>query len=117
MIAPVALLLVCQLLGEIINRATGLPLPGAIIGLFLLLLWLTLRPRERPALTAVSSWLIAHLSVMFIPAAVGLIQQGAILRRYGAVMGLAAAVSTILTLLVTVGVFRWVARRTEDIRP
>lgn len=117
MIAAVALLLLCQLCGEIINRTTGLPLPGAIVGLFLLLVWLCLRPRERPALTAVSGWLLAHLSIMFVPAAVGLIQQGAILKRYGAVMGLAAAVSTILTLLVTVGVFRWVARRTESDRP
>ena len=47
MIAAIALLLVCQLLGELIHLATRLPLPGPVIGMFLLLGWLALRRRER----------------------------------------------------------------------
>ena len=37
MIGAIALLLVCQLAGEIIHRLTGLPLPGSVIGMVLLL--------------------------------------------------------------------------------
>lgn len=106
MIAAIALLVACQALGELIHRAVGLPLPGTVIGVFLLLGWLALWRRERPALDQVAAWLIGNMSVMFLPAAVGLIQQGPLLARYGLVIGLAAAVSTVLTLAVTVTVFR-----------
>ena len=43
-------LLVCLLAGEAIHRLTGLPLPGSVIGLGLLLAWLGLVRRERPTL-------------------------------------------------------------------
>ena len=48
MLAAIALLMTCQLMGEVIHRVTGLPLPGSVIGLVLLLGWLALVPRERP---------------------------------------------------------------------
>ena len=82
MIGAIALLLFCQLAGEVIHRLTGLPLPGAVIGLMLLLAWLALVPKERPTLKAVTAWLTAHLSIMFVPAAVGLVQQVGLIRTY-----------------------------------
>ena len=35
MIGAIALLLFCQLAGEILHRLTGLPLPGSVIGMVL----------------------------------------------------------------------------------
>lgn len=61
MIGAIALLLVCQLAGEVIHRLTSLPLPGSVIGMVLLLGWLGLVPRERLTLTQVTGWLTAHL--------------------------------------------------------
>ena len=113
MIGAIALLLVCQLAGEVIHRLTGLPLPGSVIGMVLLLAWLALVPRERLTLTQVTGWLTAHLSIMFVPAAVGLMEEGAILSRYGLGIVVAVAVSTLLTLAVTALVFRAVAGRDE----
>jgi len=107
----IALLLVCQLAGEFIRQLTGLPLPGSIIGMVLLIGWLAAVQRERPTLAAVSGWLTAHLSIMFVPAAVGLIDEGEALSRYGAGLAIATAASTILTMVVTVLVFRWALRR------
>ncbi len=107
MIGAIALLLFCQLAGEVIHRLTGLPLPGSVIGLMLLLAWLALIPKERPTLKAVTAWLTAHLSIMFVPAAVGLIEEGGPLSRYGVGILLATAVSTLLTMVVTAVVFRW----------
>nr|WP_314525781.1 CidA/LrgA family protein [uncultured Brevundimonas sp.] len=111
MIGAIALLLFCQLAGEVIHRLTGLPLPGAVIGLMLLLGWLALVPKERPTLKAVTAWLTAHLSIMFVPAAVGLIDEGAPLSRYGVGILAATAVSTLLTMVVTALVFRWAVKR------
>lgn len=114
MIGAIALLLVCQLAGEAIHRLTGLPLPGSVIGMVLLLAWLALIPRERLTLTQVTGWLTAHLSIMFVPAAVGVMEEGAILSRYGLGIVVAVVVSTLLTLAVTALVFRAVAGREPE---
>jgi len=111
MIGALALLLVCQLAGEALHRLAGAPLPGSVIGMLLLIGWLAALRKERPALEAVSAWLTAHLSIMFVPAAVGLIEQGPALSRYGIGLVVATAVSTVLTMAVTALVFRWAARR------
>jgi holin-like protein len=111
MIGAIALLLVCQLAGEAIHRLTGLPLPGAVIGMVLLVGWLALVRKERPTLEAVTGWLTAHLSIMFVPAAVGLIDEGAALSRYGVGIVVATVISVLLTLCVTALVFRWAVRR------
>lgn len=113
MIGAIALLLVCQLTGEVIHRLTGLPLPGSVIGMVLLLAWLAFVPRERLTLTQVTGWLTAHLSIMFVPAAVGVMEEGAIMSRYGLGIVVAVVASTLLTLVVTALVFRAVAGRDE----
>ena len=60
---------------------------------------------------AVTAWLTAHLSIMFVPAAVGLIDEGEPLSRYGIGILAATAVSTLLTMVVTALVFRWAVTR------
>ena len=112
-LGSLALLLLCQTAGEALRLSLGLPLPGSILGLMILLGWLALRPKDRLELAAVSAWLTAHLSVLFIPAAVGIMQQAEVFTRYG--LGLLAALigSTLLTMIVTAVVFRRVARWAE----
>lgn len=107
MLHAIFLLLACQLAGEALHRIAGVALPGTVIGMVLLTAWLALVPRERPGLTAVSGWLTAHLAVMFVPAAVGLVDEGEALSRYGVGLVVATLLSTLLTLAVTALVFRW----------
>lgn len=114
MLRAIFLLLACQLAGETIHRLSGLALPGSVIGMLLLVAWLALVPRERPGLAAVTGWLTAHLAIMFVPAAVGLVDQGAALSHFGAGLVLAVAVSTVMTLGVTALVFRWALRFAPD---
>ncbi|MCJ2188571.1 CidA/LrgA family protein [Novosphingobium beihaiensis] len=111
MLRAIFLLLACQLAGEAIHRLTGLALPGAVLGMILLLGWLALIPRERPALTAVTGWLTAHLAVMFVPAAVGLINEGDVLVTDGIGLAAATVCSTMLTMAVTALVFGWALKR------
>jgi len=111
MLRTIFLLIACQLLGEIVHRLTGLALPGSVIGMILLFAWLALVPRERPTLTVVTGWLTAHLAVMFVPAAVGLIDEGDVLKADGVGLVVATAISTFLTMAVTALVFRWALRR------
>jgi putative effector of murein hydrolase LrgA (UPF0299 family) len=53
------------------------------------------------------------MSIMLLPAAVGVMQQGGLLARYGLAIGLAALASTLLTLAVTAAVFRWASGSAE----
>ena len=109
----ITLLFACQLAGEALHRFAHIPLPGSILGMGLLLLVLALRPRERTALEKTTSWLTSHLSIMFLPMAVGLIDQGEALKNYGIGLAAATAFSTVLAMLAAVAVFRLAARRME----
>lgn len=117
MIGALSLLFVCEFAGDGIARVLGLPLPGSVLGMLILLLWLASVKRDRPVLGQVTGWLTAHLSVMFVPAAVGLIAQGAVLSRYGLALTVATVVSTLLTLVVTVLVFQGALRFVERRAP
>ena len=43
MLEALTLILVCQLVGEVAVLLTGLPLPGPVLGMLLLLAWLFVR--------------------------------------------------------------------------
>jgi holin-like protein len=53
---------------------------------------------------------LASLSLLFVPAGVGVVQYLGLLRDQGVALAAALAISTVLTLLVTVGVFLLVKR-------
>jgi len=113
MLGAIALLLICQMAGEAVHRFAGVPVPGSVIGMALLLVWLALVRRERPSLDVVTGWLTAHLAIMFVPAAVGLMNEGPVLARHGVAIIVATVISTLLTLVVTAQVFQWAVRRME----
>ncbi len=119
MLRGVFLLLSCQLVGEVLARSLDLPAPGPVIGLALLAAGLAIWSRRgAPAdldetdVGKAANALLGSLSLLFVPAGVGVVQYFDLLARYGLALGLALIVSTVLTLLATVGVFLWVKRRT-----
>lgn len=111
MLGAIGLLLVCQLAGEAIHRFLAIPLPGSVIGLAILLVWLAVVRRDQTDLAKVTGWLTAHMPLMFLPAAVGLMEEGPLLARHGLAIAVAMVVSTLLTLVVTALVFSWAVRR------
>jgi putative effector of murein hydrolase LrgA (UPF0299 family) len=116
MLRGLFLLLVCQLVGEVAARGLDLPAPGPVIGLALLALGLAVHARrggkiEGGEVDRASSALLGVLSLLFVPAGVGVVQYFDLLAAQGVALGLALVVSTVLTLLATVGVFLAVKRR------
>lgn len=120
MLRGVFLLLFCQLVGEVLARTLSLPAPGPVIGLALLAAALAFWSRRNPQADVddtdtakAANALLGVLSLLFVPAGVGVVQYFGLLARYGAALGAALIVSTVLTLLATVGVFvlvkRWAA--------
>lgn len=123
MIRGVFVLLLCQLAGEVVARALALPAPGPVIGLALLTLglWVWSRGRsfggealEHSDVGRAATALLGSLSLLFVPAGVGVVQYLGLLREQGLALAAALVVSTALTLLATVATFllvkRWVAR-------
>ena len=104
------MLLACQLAGEAATRAAGLGIPGPVIGLALLagiLLW---RPSLHGTVGPVAGALLSNLSLLFVPAAVGVVQVLPLLAEQGGAIAAAVVVSTVASLIVTALTFRAVSR-------
>jgi holin-like protein len=119
MIASLSLILLCQLAGEVFVRGLGLPMPGPVVGLLLLLLLLLARdrfvmlargPLQADGVESASRGLLAHLSLLFVPAGVGVVQKLDLLAEHGIAILAILAVSVVITLLVTVATFRVASR-------
>ena len=105
MLVALTLLLGCQLAGELLTRGTGLPVPGPVAGLVLMLVLFTVRPSLASALRPTTSVILANLSLLFVPAGVGVIANLDVLAGDGAAILAVLALSTVLSMLATVGTF------------
>jgi holin-like protein len=108
-------LLLCQLAGETIVLAArsvypAIAFPGPVVGMALMFVLLVWRKGPDEGLEAASGAILRNLSLLFVPAAVGIVQYGPVLRDFGLTLAVALIASTVLTLLVTVSVFLLVAR-------
>jgi len=110
MLAPLTGLILCQFLGEVLARAAGLPLPGPVLGLLLLLGWLVWRGGPGPSMHGVANGLLRHLSLLFVPAGVGIMTQWEALRLDWLSIVVSIVVSTALGLAVTGLVMQRLAR-------
>lgn len=113
MLQTLGLLLACQLLGEITVRGSGLPIPGPVLGLALLVLLLGAIPTLAERLRSTTAIILANLSFLFVPAGVGVIGNFAVLSQDGIALLIILTLSTVLSMLAAVGTFIGVRRLTE----
>lgn len=77
MLGGLTIILVCHLLGEVLVRLLGLPIPGPVIGMVLFLGWLAWRrPVESSSTVRAADRLVYYLPIMFLPSTVGFIAYG-----------------------------------------
>lgn len=108
-----AFLLLLQALGEALARGFGLPLPGPVLGLVLLLAALRV-PALRAPVAAAADALLAHLSLLFVPVGVGVITHLAVLSQYGLKLLVAIVLSTWIGMAVTALVLRALLARSPE---
>ena len=108
-----ALLLLLQIAGEGLTRALGLPFPGPVVGLVLLLVALRWAWIREPA-AAIAEMLLTHLSLLFIPVGVGVITHLGLVSQFGWQLLLVIVLSTWIVLAVTAVVLRRLLRSSED---
>jgi holin-like protein len=62
--------------GEILHRIVGVPLPGNIIGMVLLLVLLCLKVLKPEQISGVSSFFLNHLALFFLPPSIAIMAVG-----------------------------------------
>jgi len=110
-----AWLLGFQSIGELLSRGLSLPLPGPVLGLVLLLVALRFRPVREPV-GECASFLLSHLSLLFIPVGVGVMTHLSLLSQYGGRMLVVIVLSTWVGLAVTAMLLYWPDRKAEQAR-
>ena len=101
MLAALTTLLLFQLVGEVLTRSLALPVPGPVIGMVLLFVFLVLKEGPGKELQQTAQSLLQHLSLLFVPAGTGILVH---LNRVGdewLPLVLAFVLSTLLTLVIT----------------
>lgn len=110
MLWALTVLLVYQLAGEVIAVAFGLPVPGPVIGLALLFATLVVRGAAPERLRDTANGLLQHLSLLFVPAGVGVMVHIGRLRDEWLPITAALVLGTIVTIAVTALTMAWLRR-------
>lgn len=110
----VTILLLCQLAGEILSRLLSLPLPGPVLGMVILLAGLIVKGGVPEPLQRTAEGLLSHLSLLFVPAGVGVLLHMSLIAEEWAAISAALVGSTVLTIAVSALMIVWLTRLTGD---
>lgn len=114
MIDGLVRILIFQGIGEVVAEFLLPLVPGPVIGLVLLLLFLIARGTVAPGLALVSSAFMRYLGVLFVPAAVGVVMYWPQLVDQGfAIIG-ALILSVLATIAVAALLAKLLASRHSD---
>ena len=113
MLKGLVVLLVFQSIGEVLAHFTRGVVPGPVLGMVLLFIFLVVRKKIEPAIAQAADGLLANLSVFFIPAAVGVMLYASSLKQAVLAWTLAIILSTIAAITTTALSLRWLLNRAE----
>jgi len=108
------IILICQLVGEMISRSFNLPLPGPVWGMIILLIALYFYTPLQKIMSPLTDGILSHLSLLFVPAGVGIVGHFGVLGGQGLGLVFALIGSTVLTITVTAYAFVCVANLFGD---
>lgn len=117
MLSALATLLSLQLAGEVVARWLDLPVPGPVLGMSALLAALAARPSWLPSLKPVANGLLQHLSLLFVPAGVGVMLHLQRLGEEAWAIGVALLLSTWLGMATTALTVVWLMDETSKDKP
>jgi holin-like protein len=101
LIRQITIILLFIFLGEVLNKLVGIPIPGNILGMILLLLCLLMGFVKLQQIDEVSKFLLDHMAVLFVPAGVGLISVTGLVKDTWWILLLIAISTTFLVMSVT----------------
>jgi len=92
-------------------QLTGLPVPGPVVGMLLLFITLIARGSVPETFRNTAQQLLSHLSLLFVPAGVGVMLHFGRLGKEWLALSVALVASTVITIAVTALVMRLLQRR------
>ncbi len=114
MVFYLTLIFSCQLAGELLKATFGLPIPGPVLGMMLLLAGLMMRGGVPPGLAKVGDAFLSNLSLMFVPAGVGVMLHVTLIGDQALAISIALVGSTLATIAVTALLMRLLTRTGVD---
>lgn len=111
MIAGLVQILLFQSIGELVSKFLLPSLPGPVIGLVLLVIWLVLQKDINAELALVADTFSQYLGLLFVPAAVGVVLFLPELKANALAILSALIGSVILTIGTSAFVVRFLSQR------
>lgn len=103
MLNAITIIVLFQLAGEALSMLTGIPVPGSVLGMVFLLLAFFVKDDLIDLIRPTGGVLLSNLSLLFVPAGVGIIRHVA---RFEA-EGVGIAVTLVLSTLIAMAVTAW----------
>lgn len=107
------IIIVISLIGELLNYLIPLPIPSSIYGLVIMFLCLNFKVIKVHEIKKTAVFLIEIMPLMFIPAAVGIIESWDIIKPNVIAYAIITIVSTVLVMAVAGRVTQWVIRHSK----
>ncbi len=101
MVRGLTFLLLFQLCGEIISRSLGLPIPGNVMGMGLLLLGLIVGWVDVKWIEEAAEILLSNMTLFFVPAGVGVMVYSDLIAAEWLPITVATIISTFVVMAVT----------------
>ena len=117
MISGLVQILLFQSLGELVSQFVLPTLPGPVIGLVLLIVWLALRKGIHHELALVADGFSQYLGLLFVPAAVGVVLFLPQLKANALAIISALVGSVILTIATSAIVIRFLSAKPKEAEP
>jgi holin-like protein len=102
-------LFIFQALGELVSKFALPFIPGPVLGLVLLLVYLSVRGHVPASIDSVGGSVLQHLGLLFIPASVGVLLYLPLLKANAWAISAALVVSVVATVAVTAGLLKVLA--------
>lgn len=101
MLNTITLIVLFQLAGEALAVLTGIPVPGPVLGMVFLLLAFFVKDDLIDLVRPTAGVLLSNLSLLFVPAGVGIVRHIARFQEEGVAIGVTLVLSTLLAMAVT----------------
>jgi len=114
MLKGIIILLAFQFLGECISKFFELLVPGPVIGMVLLVIFLMIKKSSFKSLDHAASLHLRYLPLLFIPAAMGIITQLDILSKEFLAISVSLVFGTIIALAFSAKLMDFLTIRQES---
>lgn len=118
MLKGLLVLLLFQGIGEATSHYSGLPIPGPVIGMILLFIYLQLSRSELSiGLGDAAHFMIRWLSLLFVPACVGFFFLIKIPNKQWVAVAGVIVISTLVTMIITAFLMKYLMAKSKRFKP